>query len=779
MNKEPSCFGKYELLEPIGTGGMAQVWKALHPELRRFVAVKILHADLRYVTPGSMTRFVNEGQAIAQLHHPNIVQVFDLHIPGPEEEGCDPYLVMEFVDGPTLDKYIQRTSRVSLFPTPEEIVELFASISQALDYAHRKNIVHRDIKPSNILLDSTNTEINSMGEPILSDFGLVKIIGAQGPTEMGALMGTPLYIAPEQVQGGEITPKSDLYSLGVILYEICTGTPPFRGDNAYAVMRQHMQDEPTPPTLINPRLPAEIDVVIKHAMAKDPAERFNSATSMTIAVANSFHVPIPERLRVKSSHSQPSLPPELFLPPIEDNASSLPTIISVGTAEAQTAIASHANTTQAASLSAVQAQDAASPQVATEPVPPAKAPVEPVPPPKAPAPSTGSNRVWRSLWPIAIAVLILLVIGATLLNRVLTLFPSGAASSTNPIVGQMSFYNTGNALDSNNPTINDGVMINLKNVAMPAAGKVYKAWLYNKRQPENDALLLGNITITNGAGTLNYRSPNHQNLLASMSAFVITENAPNDQPVTPVLDTKTWRYSGSIPDQPRNGDPEHFSQLDHLRHLLSSEPTLENRGLHNGIDFWFQHDVEQIQQEAASVKNLQDPVLIRQKLTDMLYYMDGPCAATETQATGHLPAAPDKNVLNESKIGLLECKQLANIHGHLQHIRLHLAGIVASPGASASQISSANAIDAHMVAFTGLITRMHDQVLQLGKLTKAQLQAAQNQRNQLDQLADSSVSKTNWTDADNKTHPGVATLCNQIAGLASIDIRRVSSSPSP
>ncbi|GLV55258.1 hypothetical protein KDH_21050 [Dictyobacter sp. S3.2.2.5] len=766
MNKEPNCFGKYELLEPIGTGGMAQVWKALHPELRRFVAVKILHADLRYVTPGSMTRFINEGQAIAQLHHPNIVQVFDLHIPGPEEEGCDPYLVMEFVDGPTLDKYIQRTSRASQFPTPEEIVELFASISQALDYAHRKNIVHRDIKPSNILLDSTNTEINAMGEPILSDFGLVKIIGAQGPTEMGALMGTPLYIAPEQVQGGEITPKSDLYSLGVILYEICTGTPPFRGDNAYTVMRQHMQDEPTPPTLINPMLPPEIDFVIKHAMAKDPAERFTTATSMTIAVANAFHVPIPERLRVKSSHSQPSLPPELALPPIVGSESSLPTIISVGAAEAQTTFASHANTTRTA-LPATQQVVAPSKPGTTEPTTP----------PKAPAPSTSGNRVWRSLWPIALAVLVLLVIGATLLNRVLTLFPSGAASPTNPIVGQMSFYNTGNALDSNNPTINDGVMINLKNVAPPAAGKVYKAWLYDKQQPENDALLLGNISINNGAGTLNYKSPNHQNLLASMSAFVITENAPNDQPVTPVLDTKTWRYSGSIPDQSLASDPEHFSQLDHLRHLLASDPTLDSRGLHNGIDFWFQHDVEQIQQEAASVKNLQDPVLMRQKLTDMLYYMDGPCAATETQATGHLPAAPDKNILNESKIGLLECKQLANIHGHLQHIRLHLAGIVASPGASSSQTSSANAIDAHMVAFTGLITRMHDQVLQLGKLTKDQLKAAQNQRNQLDQLGDSSISKTGWTDpATHQANPGVATLCNQIAGLASINIHRVSSS---
>ncbi|GHO89750.1 serine/threonine protein kinase [Dictyobacter formicarum] len=763
MNKEPNCFGKYELLEPIGTGGMAQVWKALHPELRRFVAVKILHADLKYVTPGSMTRFINEGQAIAQLHHPNIVQVFDLHIPGPEEEGCEPYLVMEFVDGPTLDKYIHRTSRASQFPTPEEIVELFASISQALDYAHRKNIVHRDIKPSNILLDSTNTELNPMGEPILSDFGLVKIIGAQGPTEIGALMGTPLYIAPEQVQGTEVSTKSDLYSLGVILYEICTGTPPFRGDNAYAVMRQHMQDEPTPPTLINPKLPAEIDVVIKHAMAKDPAQRFANATSMTIALANAFHVPIPERLRVKNSNSQPSLPPPLPVETAtqkEDTESSLPTIISVGLTKTQVSGAEpHTNTTQ---TSAPAASVAAPP----------KAPAEPVAPP-APATSASANRIWRNLWPIFVALLVVLIIGATIMNKVITLFPSGAASPTNTVVGQISFYNTGNALDSNNLTINDGVMLNLKNVAPPAEGKVYKAWLYDKQQPENDALLLGTVSIKNGAGTLNYKSPNHQNLLATMSAFVITENAPNNQAITPFLDTKAWRYTGNIPDQPRPGDPEKFSQLDHLRHLLASDQTLDTRGLHNGIDFWFQHDVEQIQKEAADVKNQQDPVIMRQKLTDMLYYMDGPCAAIEVQASGHLPATPEKNILNESKIGLLECKQLTNLHGHLQHIRLHLAGIVAAPGASASQITSARAIDAHLIAFTNLINKMHDLAIQLSKLNKTDLKAAQNQRTQLDQLADSSVSKTSWTDpATQTTHPGVATLCNQIAGLASIDIHR-------
>ncbi|GER90384.1 hypothetical protein KDW_45460 [Dictyobacter vulcani] len=710
MNKNPGYFGKYEMLEPIGTGGMAQVWKALNPDLRRFVAIKILHADLKYMSPATTARFITEGQAVAQLDHPNIVNVYDLHIPDATEEGREPFLVMKYIEGPTLSKYIQGTSRASQFPTPQEIIELFASISLALDYAHKRGIIHRDVKPSNILLDSTNTEYNSMGEPILSDFGLVKIMGAQGQTEVGALMGTPLYISPEQVQGKEVSHKSDLYSLGVILYEVCTGTPPFRGDNSYAIMRQHLMDEPPRPSLINPALSPEVDEVIQHAMAKDPAQRFNKATSMTIALAQAFHVPVPERIR---PHASKEL--ELTPPSIEPAA-----------IEAQTTL--------------------------------------------LPVPAAKTNRIWKNLWPFFIAALILIVLGATVLNKLLTLFPSGAASPKDTVVGQVTFYNTGNALDLNHPTINDGIKLQLNNIAPPAAGNSYTAWLYNQ-QSENDPLQLGTVNVQHGAATLTYTDPAHQNLLAAMSDFVLIEAPANQHAINPILDTKQWRYAGSLPRQPNPNDPEKFSQLDHLRHLLASDQTLDVRGLHNGIDFWLQHDVEQIQKQTTDIKNQQDPIVIRQKLTNMLYYLDGPCAANEVQSSGHLPAAPEATIITETKVGLLQCAQLNGINGHVKHVGLHLTGIVNAPGATEQQIKLANDINSHLSKFNTLLTSMHTLAIQLSKMNKGQLVAAHTQRNQLDQLGDFSISSQGWTDpASQSKEPGIARLCNQIAGLANIEV---------
>ncbi|GCE31421.1 hypothetical protein KDA_69050 [Dictyobacter alpinus] len=710
MNRNPGCFGKYELLEPIGSGGMAQVWKALHPDLRRFVAIKILHADLKYMSPAMMTRFITEGQAVAQLDHPNIVNIYDLHIPDAKEEGCEPFLVMKYVDGPTLSKYIQNTSRASHFPGAEEIVELFASISLALDYAHKRGIIHRDIKPSNILLDTTNTENNAMGEPILSDFGLVKIIGAQGPTEIGALMGTPLYISPEQVQGREVSHKSDLYSLGIILYEICTGTPPFRGDNAYAIMRQHLQDEPPLPSLINPNLPADVDEVIKHAIAKDPDQRFNSATSMTIALAHAFQVPVPERIRMHSSK-------ELMITRTPTRAVEM---------EIMTTL--------------------------------------------SPAPIAKTNRIWKNIWPIFIAALIFVILGATLLNKIITIFPSGAASPKDTVVGQLTFYNTGNALDVNHSTINDGIKLHLTSLVPPASGNSYTAWLYNQHS-EDAPLLLGTLKVQHGEGTLTYQDPAHQNLLAAMSDFVLVEKPTNNNDVNPLLDTKQWRYVGSVPRQPNPDDPDKFSQLDHLRHLLANDQTLDVRGLHNGIDFWLQHDIEQIQQESQDIKNQKNPDVMRQKLTDMLYYMDGPCAAIEAQSSGHLPAAPEANIANEAKIGLLQCAQLNNINGHIKHVGLHLTGIVRAPGAIQQQITDANSINNHLSKLNTLIKQMHTLSIQLSKLTRSHLLAASDQRNQLAQLGAFSVSTTGWTDpATHSTEPGIAQLCNQIAGLATIQV---------
>ncbi len=246
-SSNPQRIGKYELRERLGRGGMAEVWKAFDSQLERYVAIKILHTDLQ-ADPEFVTRFTREARVIASLHHPNIVQVHDFQVIHPPETSAPlAYMVMDYVEGQTLADYIRSTSRIGKFPSPADIVQLFASISRAIDYAHQQGMIHRDIKPANILLDKRHKTHNPMGEPVLTDFGIAKLLGVSTGTVSGVWIGTPLYISPEQAQGLPGNERSDIYSLGVILYEICTGVQPFHGENIPAILMQQVHAIPTPP----------------------------------------------------------------------------------------------------------------------------------------------------------------------------------------------------------------------------------------------------------------------------------------------------------------------------------------------------------------------------------------------------------------------------------------------------------------------------------------------------------------------------------------------------
>ena len=209
MSTNPRRLGKYELHGCLGRGGMAEVWKAFDPQLKRFVAIKLLRADLQ-AAPSFAARFEREAQVIASLHHPNIVQIYDFNVSRPpESESPTLYMVMKYVEGQTLAGFIRGTSRAGKFPSPATIVNLFIPIALAIDYAHEKGMIHRDIKPSNILLDEGNTSHNAMGEPVLSDFGIAKLLGG-ATTLSGWWLGTPHYTAPEQVMGAPGNERSDI-----------------------------------------------------------------------------------------------------------------------------------------------------------------------------------------------------------------------------------------------------------------------------------------------------------------------------------------------------------------------------------------------------------------------------------------------------------------------------------------------------------------------------------------------------------------------------------------
>jgi len=256
-------LGPYRILEMIGRGGMAAIYRAYQPATDRMVAVKVL-LDFRAEDPGVVRRFEHEARVISSLEHPSIVPVYDF---GRQDELL--YLVMRYMRAGTVSDLLRR-SRLA----PGDAARILSEVGAALDYAHALSIVHRDIKPNNILVDA-------QGHAYLTDFGLAKVLGdSLELTGSGAAMGTPAYMAPEQVAGGEVSPQTDVYSLGVTLYEMLTGALPFTSDSPMAVAMMHLHEALRPARQLNPWIPAEVERVIERAMAKAPAERYETAGEM-------------------------------------------------------------------------------------------------------------------------------------------------------------------------------------------------------------------------------------------------------------------------------------------------------------------------------------------------------------------------------------------------------------------------------------------------------------------------------------------------------------------
>jgi eukaryotic-like serine/threonine-protein kinase len=253
-------LGGYKLIELIGSGAMATVFKAHQLTLDRWVALKILH----YKDKEALLRFQREARAIALLRHQNILIVYEYG-----EEGW-PYIAMEYVEGGSLSAYLAKNS-----VDWSKAVHLLIPVAEALHYAHQQGIIHRDVKPSNILLSDQEW-------PLLADFGLVKIsTGPDQPvTQSGASMGTPAYIAPEQARGMAVDHRVDIYSLGVVLYEMVTGRLPFNYSNINKMLLAHISEPPPPPRLFNPQSPADLERVILKAMRKLPAERYQNMDQM-------------------------------------------------------------------------------------------------------------------------------------------------------------------------------------------------------------------------------------------------------------------------------------------------------------------------------------------------------------------------------------------------------------------------------------------------------------------------------------------------------------------
>jgi tRNA A-37 threonylcarbamoyl transferase component Bud32 len=271
-------IGNVRIEKYLARGGMAEVYLGIHQTLDRPVAVKVLHAFIEE-DPDLLMRFQREAKVVAGLRHTNIVQVFDF-----DTVDSHPYIVMEYLKGPSLAAYLkslhERNERIPSL----QVAHLLKSLASALDYAHGQGVIHRDIKPGNILFHSKTKEI-SLDHPlpddvdvILTDFGLVRIAHSATQTASGLISGTPAYMAPEQARGDKVDHRADIYSLGVVLYEMLAGRVPFEGDSTLTVIYKHINEPPPPIEGIS----AAVQTVIDRALAKDPNDRYQTARDLAL-----------------------------------------------------------------------------------------------------------------------------------------------------------------------------------------------------------------------------------------------------------------------------------------------------------------------------------------------------------------------------------------------------------------------------------------------------------------------------------------------------------------
>jgi serine/threonine protein kinase len=295
-------IGKVRIEREIASGGMAEVYLGTHLTLDRAVAVKVMHNYIE-ADPDLQSRFEREAKVVAGLRHPNIVQIFDYDT----AEG-HPYIVMEYLVGPSLAVYLRELHKRNQRLQPAQIARLLITIATALDYAHEQSVIHRDIKPGNIILHnkssniSTDQPLTERTEPVITDFGLVRIAQSGTQTASGAVSGTPAYMSPEQAQGLKVDRRSDIYSLGVVLYEMVAGRIPFDGDTSWTMIFKHINE--APPAI--PGIQPAVQQVIDMALAKNPQDRYQTARALAadymeaigmVAEASTLRISLPTRPR--------------------------------------------------------------------------------------------------------------------------------------------------------------------------------------------------------------------------------------------------------------------------------------------------------------------------------------------------------------------------------------------------------------------------------------------------------------------------------------------------
>lgn len=756
-------LGPYELQQCIEYTQQGEVWKAFDTEQRYYVCLYISRVSPQ-IASSKIAQFFDKMQQVAVLRHPNIMQVLDLCTvqmsTNATEQGV--LVVTEYAEYQPLTGYIEAVTSAGRLPTPQEIVHLLTPICSALDYVHQQGLVHGAIRPDSILLSGPPTTPDVPGMPRLINFYTHYV---QPPLTLP--LNASFYVAPEQVQGDLDNPRSDIYALGILLYELCTGTRPFQGDNPADILMQHTSMTPPSPALIQPHLLPALTAVIVRCLSKDPSARFPTASAVVSAMAKALNMP------AHDSGSQPGIQGAEDHHQHDPTVNS-PTFLSPQVPSAQPAMAAlapdHASplpsqspqftpTVTPLSRSLSDVSTIRQPLLATTP------PVQ-----------KKQRRPPRRYIIAATLVILALVISAL---GYLVIRPNLVAQAA-PIVGHAFFTNSGKYTPNSAQGIADTLQIAMNNIPAPQTGKSYYFWLLADTDTAGvnfPPILLGSSKM-GGNVKIPFADSSSRDLLASYSRFLVTEESSAMTPVSPSLDMTAWRYFAQF-SRTKNLQTG-FSLLDHLRHLLAADPKLQHAGLNGGLDIWLYRNALNVMVLASSARDAQrtgnDPAFLRRQLVRILDYLDGSqYIHTENLPPGLDPVEIDPTIAH---VALLEFDQLnQSPPGYVDHIGTHLREIVDSPDATPEQKQLAIQISNGLNNAQRWLEMVHTDAQQLMKMSDTQLQqpAAQSLFDNLYTQADHAF--TGQFDPNTgQVQDGVIQIHAQDLQLATFDIQPYSAS---
>jgi serine/threonine protein kinase len=798
MSINPGRIGKYEFKERIASGVVGEIWKAFDTQQRHDVAMRIIPINAQ--TEADFTpRFYREAEVLAALHHPNIVPVRDFRL---AQSGSEAYIIMDYVEGQSFADYLNETAHKGAIPPQAEIIRLLAPVADALDYAHQRNVIHGALRPAAILLDKESTTYPAPGEPKLTDFGFNRILNP-----MALSLNEVPYISPEIAQGFAGTNRSDVYSLGVILYEICTGALPFNGDTPGDILMQHIHSTPTPPALINPHIPPALTAVIMRSLSRDPATRPPTAIALIASAAKALNTNMPEGV----SHSRslqgsvdspsmsgfsgsldtmnsPTFPSQLSQRPMP-NVSSVPPVVAGSSTPvlpvtptgsmplAQTPDEQYIATSRLAQPPLAASASTPVPLTPTGPAVQPQVAAQVVPPP---TPVQKRRPGWLY---IVLAALLLLVLVGSAFGVYLHNMNSAPPPQTT-IVGHAYFLSSGllssNSNLSSQQGITDELAINLQNLPSPQPGKLYYAWLLDANQTNLPDLALGPLPPpTHGQVTMMYQDPQHNNLLANYSHFLVTEEDASPPPITHSLDSNTWRYSAAFSTTANPADTvHHFSVLDHLRHLLAQDPKLHDVGLGGGLDIWLFRNVTKVVEQAGSARDSQKGCaagvvaqcdFVHRAVVRVLDYLDG-----STYVKQDVPPSDTTVSINPTiaRVALLEFDPVnQQPPGYLSHIGTHLDELANSPGVTPQQHTLAIRIDQATKNVQVWLEAVRADAKKLVNMNDSQLAQPAALVLLDDMLKQAQTALAGQFDPNTSTvREGVAQIHNNIQGLATFDV---------